>query len=96
MKRVVLVLEIGTVAVNVHWIFLPVTLPFTEFTLSWRAKRDNRKRGQQILSNLYKRNSNITQMVMNCISGCLDIVEQQVQKDHLWHCTHTDCSVFHV
>jgi len=24
----------GTVAANVHWIFLPLTLPFTEFTFS--------------------------------------------------------------
>lgn len=37
-----LVAEFGTVAVNVHWIFFPLTFPFTEFTLSCRAKTKKR------------------------------------------------------
>lgn len=41
----VLVLVLGTVARNVHWILFPLTLPFTEFTLCWREKKktDNRE-----------------------------------------------------
>lgn len=34
----VLVVELGTVAKNVHWIRFPLTLPFTELTLCWREK----------------------------------------------------------
>ena len=33
---------VGTVATNVHWIVLPATLPFTEFTFSWGTKTRDR------------------------------------------------------
>lgn len=39
----VLVVEDGTVAANVHWIIFPVTIPFTEFTFSWRANTDDKE-----------------------------------------------------
>lgn len=38
-----LVVEDGTVAANVHWIKVPVTIPFTEFTFSWRANTDDKE-----------------------------------------------------
>lgn len=37
-KPDVLVSGLGTVAENVHWILLPVTLPLTEFTFNCKTK----------------------------------------------------------
>ena len=35
--------ESGTVAANVHWILLPLTLPLTLFTFSWREITDDKE-----------------------------------------------------
>lgn len=46
-KFEVLVLELGAVARNVHWILFPLTLPFTEVTVCWREKKtDNKEDGE--------------------------------------------------
>lgn len=37
-RVVVLVLEVGTVAENVHWILLPSIKPFTLFAFTWKAR----------------------------------------------------------
>lgn len=37
-KVVVLVVEVGTVAENVHWIVVPLIKPFTLFAFTWKAK----------------------------------------------------------
>lgn len=49
-----LVAEAGTVAIKVHWILSPSTLPFTEFTLSCRAKTGDNELPLACFCNQYK------------------------------------------
>ena len=46
--------ESGTVAANVHWILLPLTLPLTLFTFSWREISDDKEDSE--FSMLYDNN----------------------------------------
>lgn len=71
-KDVVLALLFGTVAANVHWIVLPLTLPFTLLTFSWRANTDDEEDSEFSMVYLYSKYLNIIEMMMSHV--CLGIV----------------------